>query len=173
MMVDTSVIKVSSRYGVLGGVVSFVFGLALYLLYKQNPYSEQTELFSTLIFVPVFVFLGVKYFKKYINPELSFAEAFKVAILITLFLAITVALLQLLYTLILGQDLVPQFILEAQTELVKSKLELTKSVGVDNYEMMLKEVSNRSALSLGLKQITLRWLVGFFVSIVSAVFFRK
>ncbi|AMM50511.1 hypothetical protein TH61_04025 [Rufibacter sp. DG15C] len=172
-MLDRSIVNISARYGLVGGVVSFIYGLCLYFIYHQNPYSEQTELSATLLFVPTFVFLGVKYFKKYIDTEIGFGKAFKVAFITVLILAGTVALLQLIYTLLIGNDLVPQFITEAQAELTKSRPDLVKSVGVENYEMMKQEVGTRNAFSLGMKQWTLRMLVGFFMSIVSAVFFRK
>ncbi|GAA4316390.1 DUF4199 domain-containing protein [Nibribacter koreensis] len=172
-MLDKSTVNVSLTYGLLGGVVSFIYGLAIYFLYGQNPYSEQTEFSGTLIFVPAFVFLGVKYFKNYIDTELSFKKAFTVAILIVLILACSLALLQLIFTLAFGGELVSQFANEARGELFQSKTELVKSIGKENYEMMVEEVGNRSALSLSLKQVTLRFLVGFFISIVSAVFFRK
>ena len=172
-MFDRPLVNVSARYGLVGGVVSFIYGLALYFIYGQNPYSEQSELSATLIFVPTFVFLGVKYYKKYIDPELSFAKAFKVAFLTVVSLAGIAALLQLVFTLSFGNDLVPLFIKEATSELVDSKESLVKSIGLENYEMMVQEVGKRNAFSLGMKQITLRVLVGFLISIVSAVFFRK
>jgi hypothetical protein len=172
-MFDRSIVSISARYGLVGGVVSFIYGLSLYFIYHQNPYSEQTEISATLLFVPTFVFLGVKYFKKYIDTELSFAKAFKVAFITVLILTGTVTLLQLVYTLLFGSDLVNQFISEAQAELTKNKPDLVKSIGLENYEMMKQEVGTRNAFSLGMKQWTLRMLVGFFISIVSAVFFRK
>ncbi|GGK89524.1 DUF4199 domain-containing protein [Rufibacter glacialis] len=172
-MFDKAVINTAIRYGVTGGIVSFAYVLILALAGFENLYDNTSEYSSTLVFVSVFVFLAIKYFKKFHDAELGFGKAFKVGMATVLFLAFTSAALLCLYSVVAGQEMIQEYIILSQERMELTKGELTKVMGEVNYKNAYQNLSQLNAYILAQINFVNRMVVGFFVSIVLGVFFRK
>src|SRR5688572_18792324 len=108
-MFDQQVGWTGIRFGVIGGLVSFAFILLIYF-FGLNPYGNY-RLYS-LIFIPIFVFFGIGYFKKFTDIELGFVKAFRVGLSVAFFAALSSAMLLYLFTFMAGPELFQEFIKE-------------------------------------------------------------
>ena len=89
-MFDVAVFRTGVRYGVMGALFGFAVLLGLYFT-GNNPYGINR--FYTFLFIPIFIFLGVRYYKKFVSGDLPFFKAFSVAFSISLYLALCSAML--------------------------------------------------------------------------------
>jgi len=172
-MFDRAVVHTAIRYGVTGGIVSFAFVVILALLGFENPYDTTSEYSSTLVFVSIFIFLAIKYFKKFHDAELGFGKAFKVGLLTVFFLAFTFALLMCIYSLFAGEGMIKEYIILSQKRMELTKQELTQVMGEVNYTNAYQNLNQLNAYTLAQISFVNRMVTGFFVSIVLGVFFRK
>ncbi|WP_207436370.1 DUF4199 domain-containing protein [Sabulibacter ruber] len=172
-MFDRAVINTAIRYGVTGGIVTFIYILVLALLKLENPYSNTSEYSSTLLFVPVFIFLSIKYYKRFHNSELGFLKAFKVGFLTVFFLAFTAAMLLCIYSVFAGEEMIKEYIILSQKQMELTKKDLVKLMGEANYKNAYQNLNQLNAYILAQISFVNRVVAGFFISIVLAVFFRK
>ncbi|RNI24477.1 DUF4199 domain-containing protein [Rufibacter latericius] len=172
-MFDRAVINTAIRYGVTGGIVSVVYILLLAFSGFENPYDNASEYSSTFIFVSVFIFLGIKYFKKFYDAELGFAKAFKVGLLISFFLAFTAAMLLCIYSVFAGQEMIKEYIILSQNRMEITRQELVKVMGELNYKNVYQNLNHLDGFKLAQISFVNRMVAGFFISIVLGVFFRK
>ncbi len=161
------------RYGVTGGIVGFLYILVLALLRLENPYGTTSEYSSTLLFVPAFIFMSIKYYKKFHNLELGFGKAFKVGFLTVFFLAFTTAMLMCIYSVFAGDQMIREYIILSQKQMETTRQELVKIMGEANYQNAYQRLNQVNAYVLAQITFVNRMVAGFFISIVLAVFFRK
>ncbi|MFB9861906.1 DUF4199 domain-containing protein [Rufibacter immobilis] len=172
-MFDKAVINTAIRYGVTGGIASFIYILILALTGFENPYDNASEYSSTLIFVSVFIFLAIKYYKKFHDAEIGFGKAFKVGFYTVFFLAFTTAMLMCIYSFFAGEQMIQEYIILSQKRMEQTKPELVKMMGELNYKNAYQNLNQLNAFVLAQITFVNRMLVGFFISIVLGVFFRK
>ncbi|WP_210490789.1 DUF4199 domain-containing protein [Rufibacter aurantiacus] len=172
-MFDRAVVNTAIRYGVTGAIVSFIYILILALAGFENPYDNTSEYSSTLIFVPVFTFLAIKYFRKFHDTELGFGKAFKVGLMTVFFLAFTTALLLCIYSGFAGQEMIQEYVILSQKRMELTKKELTQVMGEANYKNAYQNLNHLNPYILAQISFVNRMVAGFFTSIVLGVFFRK
>jgi len=165
--------SIALPYGIIGGVVTWVYILSLALLGLENPYNNIAEFSSTLIFVPVFVVLGIQGFKKYINPEMGFGHAFAVGLGVTFFLAFTTALLMGIYSQTFGSDLIQDYIVEMQKQMELNQTIASQKISEQDFEALYQDLGRLNAFQLAQRSFIYRFIAGFFVCVVSSVYFRK
>lgn len=172
-MFDRAVSNTAIRYGVTGGLCTFAFIVILALLGYESPYGDTSEFSTTLVFVPVFVFLAIRYYKKFAEAELGFGKAFKVGFATTVYLAFTSAVLMCIFSLLFGGNMIQEYIILMQQQMQANKAELVKLMGETNYNAAFVGVKDMNAYQLAQRTFLYRFGMGFFVSLVFAVFFRK
>lgn len=161
------------QYGITGGVVSAVFVILLALLGFENPYSNAAEFTSTLVFVPVFVVLGVRNFRKYIDTSMGFGKGLLVGVSITVCLALTAAVLLGLYSLLFGEEMIQAYIVEMQGQMEVNQAIPNLKINEQQYQGLYQDLSKLNAFQLAQRSFVYRFLPGLLVSLVSAVYFRK
>ncbi|ALJ01779.1 DUF4199 domain-containing protein [Rufibacter tibetensis] len=172
-MFDKAVVNTAIKYGVTGGIVSFAYILILALIGFENPYDNTSEYSSTLVFGSVFIFLAIKYFKKFHDSELGFGKAFKVGFVTVFFLAFTSAMLLCIYSFLAGEELIKEYIILSQKRMELTRQELTQMMGEVNYKNAYQRLNQLNAFTLAQISFVNRMVAGFFISIVLGVFFRK
>ncbi|MBA9079323.1 MULTISPECIES: DUF4199 domain-containing protein [Rufibacter] len=172
-MFDRAVVNTAIRYGVTGGVVGVVYVVSLALLGLENPYANVAEVSSIVFFIPVFIILATKYYKKYYGAEIGFAKAFKVGLATTFFLAFTTAVLLCIFSLLAGEEMIQQYIILEQENMRLHQKELIQMMGEPNYKFAFEKLKELNATTLAQRTFMFRMLAGFLTSIVSSVFFRK
>jgi len=171
-MFDQAVVRTGIRFGVLCALASFVVTLILYFS-NINPYGHNS-MFSVL-FIPVFIFLGSSYFKKYNDQNIGFLKAFRVALTITFFSALCSAMLLFIFSTFAGVELIERHIAEMKAIMLEpqTKALSIKAVGQENYDLALKNLEKTSPYDLAGDDFFKKTGIGFLVSIVAATFFRK
>ena len=171
-MFDQAVVRTGIRYGVMCALASFLVTLILYYT-GINPYGHNS-IFS-LLFIPLFIFLGSSYFKKYNDQNIGFLKALRVALTITFYAALCSAMLLFIFSAFAGVDAIKLHITEmkALMEEPTTKTQLLEQVGKSNYELALKKLEETSPYDLAADEFFKKAGVGFLVSIVAATFFRK
>ncbi|MFC6996135.1 DUF4199 domain-containing protein [Rufibacter roseus] len=161
------------RYGVTGGVVTFLYIICLALLGLESPYNNITEFSSTLIFVPIFVVLGIKEYKTFTNAAVGFGQAFMVGLAVTVFLGLTTAVLMCLFSLTIGSDMIQPYIVEMQRQMELNQSDPAQKIDEQKFKLVYQELEEMNALHLAQRTFMYRLITGLVVSIVSGVYFRK
>ena len=171
-MFDQAVVRTGIRYGVLCALASFIVTVLLYFLHI-NPYGHNS-MFSVL-FIPIFVFLGSAYFKKYNDQNIGFFKAFRVALTITFFSALCSAMLLFIFSTFAGVESIERHIAEMKAIIIdpQTKEVTIKAIGAENYELALKNLEKTSPYDLAGDDFIKKIGIGFLVSLVAATFFRK
>lgn len=79
--------KISIKYGVIAGITATLFMITSTLLHYDNPNFENGEIigYSGMLIAFIFIFIAVKSYRdKQNNGVISFGEAFKIGLFITL-----------------------------------------------------------------------------------------
>ncbi len=123
--------------------------------------------------LPVFIFLGMKYYKQFLDTELSFFKGLRVGLAISFYTALVTAMLLFIFLYFFGHELVTEYIAEMQTLLEATREESIKLYGEEIYEQSYKELGSMSLSRLASFDFIARLVVGSLFSLVAAVFFRK
>ena len=169
-MFDQAIARVGIKYGVLCGIVCFGILLLAYFL-GYNPLGSSGQV--SYLPLPVFIFLGLKYFKQFNDSEISFFKGWRVGFSVTFYTALTTALLLFLFIYFVGPDLIKETMEEMRIMLETNKEEQIRLFGKDNYDMLIAESENITPGELAVSDFFRRLLLGGLLSIVAAVFFRK
>jgi hypothetical protein len=172
-MFDRAVTNTAIRYGVTGGIVSFIYIAILALLGLENPYDDTAEFSSTFIFVSAFVFLAIKYYKKFNDAEIGFGKAFKIGLFTTFYLAFTTAVLMALFSQFAGGHMIQEYIQAKQVYMEANRQAIVQVMGELNYSRGLEGLKQLTGYDLAQRSFLYRMITGFFISIILGVFFRK
>jgi hypothetical protein len=169
-MLNQTIVRVGVRYGVLCGLACFVILLALYLL-GYNPLGNLGR--WSYLPLPVFIFLGLRYFKGFYDAELGFWKGVRVSLAITFYTALCTSMLIYLMIYLAGPEMIQQHVAELRALLLETKEEQIKILGERNFEQAFKDLDTLSPSMLATYDFLSRMFVGGIFSVVAAVFFRK
>lgn len=169
-MLNQTIVRVGVRYGVLCGVACFVILMALYLM-GFNPFGDAGR--WSYLPLPVFIFLGLKYFKGFHDAEVGFWKGMRVNMSITFYTALCTSMLIYLLIYMVGPEIIQQHVAELRTLLDESREAQVKLLGERNFEEAYKGLDTLSPSMLATHDFLSRMLVGLVFSVVAAIFFRK
>jgi hypothetical protein len=169
-MLNQTIVRVGVRYGVLCGLVSFAVLLLLYLL-GYNPLGNAGR--WSYLPLPVFIFMGLRYFKLFHDAEIGFWKGVRVNLAITFYTAMCAAMLVYVMLYLVGPELIQQHVAELRTMLDESREAQIKLIGESTFEQAYQDLDQLSPSMLATQDFLSRMLVGVMFSIVAAVFFRK
>ena len=169
-MFNQAIVRVGVRYGVLCGLACFVLVLALHLL-GYNPFGDLGR--ATFLPIPVFIFLGIRYFKRFNEAELGFMRGLRVGLSISFYTALCTAMLVFLLVTLVGPEMVQRHIAEMKQLLEESREEQIRIMGKELYEQGYKAIESITPSMLAADDFVRRLFAGAVFSLVAAVFFRK
>ena len=169
-MLDQTIVRVGVRYGVLCGLASFVIIMALYLM-GYNALGEAGR--WSYLPLPIFIFMGLRYFKRFHDTEVGFWKGVRVSLSVTFYTALSAAMLLYLMLYLVGPELIQQHVVELRALLDQSREAQVKLIGAAHFEQAYKELDNLSPSMLATHDFLSRMMVGVLFSVVAAVFFRK
>lgn len=171
-MFDQAIFRTGVKFGVLCGLAGFVVVLLLYFT-GQNPYGQYN--IWGWIFIPVAVFWGLSYFKRFNDQELGFVKALKVGFFIAFYAALSSAMLLYIFSAVTGIEPIERHIAE-----MKMVLESTREAALQSkvlsqqaYEQTYKDLDKTTPGMLAVDDFVKRIIVGLLAALVGAVFFRK
>ncbi|WP_282134679.1 DUF4199 domain-containing protein [Seonamhaeicola maritimus] len=147
-------IKKYGLYGLLTGLVIFLLHLTLG---KDLSYSTNEIIGYISIFISLsFVFFGIKHYRdKVNNGVVSFGKALSIGILISVLVAIGIALADFIYT---------QFINPAWFE---NYYQMMRDAGKED------EIMEMTSFTAGLFMLTLVTVIGFIISLISSLILQR
>lgn len=169
-MLNQTIVRVGVRYGVLCGIACFALVLALYL-FGYNPLGEAGR-FSYLP-IPVFIFLGLRYFKSFHDAEIGFWKGLRVGLAITFYTALCTGMLVYLMIYLIGPEIVQQHVAQMKALLDETREEQIRIMGERMYEQGYQALDSVTPSMLAADDFVKRMFAGGLFSVVAAVFFRK
>lgn len=169
-MLNQTIVRVGVRYGVLCGIACFVILLVLYLL-GYNPLGDIGR--WSYLPLPIFISMGLRYFKGFYDAEIGFWKGLRVSMSITFYTALATAMLVYLMIYLAGPEMIQQHVVELRTLLDQTREEQIKLLGERNFEQAYQDLDKLSPSMLAAYDFLGRMFVGGIFSIVAAVFFRK
>jgi len=143
-------IKKFGPYAAITGAV--LFFSALYFLNGLSYKVQEISGYATIVMSLIFVFFGIKHFRDKENDGIvSFKKALIIGITITVFAAISFAIVDYIYTTMINQNF------------AKDYIELTKSD---------KSVTGM-AVSFALLMFATVFIIGFIISLLSALILQQ
>lgn len=165
-------LRITIRYGVIGGVVAFALVVIMFYL-GRHPLVVSPYLDFRILLFGIFVFFALKEFRDYDqNGVLYFAQAMLGGFSVVLTLGLVATLLVFIFG-----SLEDKFVLryiEQVTEYVRgfSQADIDK-LGKDVYERNLAALPSTNITRLALTYFIQGLVLGFFVNIVIAVIVRR
>ena len=147
-------IKKYGLYGLLTGVVIFILHLTLgkYLRYSTNEIIGYISIFISLSFV----FFGIKHYRdKVNNGAVSFGKALSIGILISVLVAIGIALADFVYTKFINPDWFENY------------YQMMRDAGKED------EIMEMTSFTAGLFMLTLVTVIGFIISLISSLILQR
>lgn len=169
-MFNQAIVRVGVRYGVLAGAACFVVMLLLYLI-GANPLGEAGR--YSFLPIPIFLFLGIKYYKQFMDAELGFLRGLRIGFSISFYTALTAAMLLFLFLYLAGDSLIQQYVVELRTLMEAQKEAQIQALGQEMYDQGYAAIDTISPSLLATYDFMGRFFVGVLFSVVAAVFFRK
>lgn len=169
-MFDQATVRTGIRYGVINGICGFLIIVLIYLG-GGDPYGHK-NLISYLI-IPVFIILGLNHYKSYRMEAVGFAKAFLVAFSITLYTALTSAMLLYVFAVLVGPEVLQRHIVEMKALMDLTRNEAVRMVGQEAFDQAYADLSNRSPFQLANEDFMRRIFFGLVVSVVAAFLKRK
>ncbi|TPE39588.1 DUF4199 domain-containing protein [Pontibacter mangrovi] len=158
------------RYGVISGAVCFALVALLYFM-GYNPFGEAGRI--SYLPIPVFIFLAIRYFKKYNFGDLSFGKGFRLGLAVAFYTALCASMLVFLLIYLVGPEIVQQHVTEMKVLLEESREEQVRVLGQQMYEEGLKALDAVTPSMLAADDFVRRMFAGLVFSLVAAIFFRK
>lgn len=171
-MYDLSVFREGVKYGLGCALIGFGALLILYFT-GTNPFGSNLVL--TVITLPPAILLALYQFKKYIDPNIGFLKAFSLGLLISATAAVLSAGLVLGLAKVAGKPALERHISEMKAVLEEptAKAKTIEIAGEENYVLALKNIEQITAWDLAADDFYKKLGIGFLISLVAAVFFRK
>lgn len=165
-------LRISLRYGAVGGVLAFVLLLIMYYL-GRHPLVTAPFLDFRILLFGIFIFFALKEFRDYEQDGvLYFAQAmiggFVVIMIMT---TITSVLLQIFGTM--EKNFVATYIDQVTTYIKSFSKEEIERVGKEAYERNLKALPSTNISELTITYFVHGMVIGFFVNVILSVILRR
>ncbi|WP_373492879.1 DUF4199 domain-containing protein [Aquiflexum sp.] len=158
------------RFGLIGGIFCvFAFLMFNWLGYDPTNFSM---LFGYVL-IPIFVFLGIRYFKKEVNNgELSFAHGMTIGFLIYTMIAF-ISCLGIWIVLLIDTSLF-EAIKILKLEVLNTNKELIISqLNEKSFDVTLQNIMTMKPIDIALNDFIWKILPGLFFTIIISIILRK
>ena len=169
-MFEQATVRTGIRYGVIGGISSFLVVLILYFT-GGDPYGQKSLI--SYLFIPLFLVMGLKYYKSFRPEKMGYGKALSVALSITLYLAVTAALLLYAFAVLAGPEVLQKHIAEMRLMMESSREQAIELVGEEAYKQVYDDLGNRSPVQIANEDFIRRLFLGSIVALFVALFTKK
>ena len=171
-MFNQAIVRTGVKFGVICALAGFAVILIIFLA-GLNPYGQNSM--WSWVFIPVAVFWGLHYFKRYNDQELSFFKALKVGWSIAFYSALCSAMLLYIFSALAGLEAIERHIAEMKMllETTREAAMQSKVLSEEVYQQTYKDLDKTSPSMLAVDDFVKRIFVGVLAAIIGAVFFRK
>jgi hypothetical protein len=169
-MFDQATVRTGIRFGVMGGISSFAVVVLIYLA-GGDPYGQKSLL--SYLLIPFFIVLGINYYRSFREEAVGFGKALSVAVSVTLYAAVTAALLLYAFAIMAGPEVMQRHVAEMKTMMDLTREQAIRLVGREAYEKAYSELGKRTPGQIASEDFVRRIIFGSLVSLITAFFKRK
>lgn len=164
--------RISLRYGLIGGVIAFVLVVIMFYL-GRHPLIVSPYLDFRILLFGIFVFFALKEFRDYDQDGvLYFAQAMLGGFMVILTLTLVATFLIWIFGTF-EHDFVTSYIDQAMAYVKGFSQEDIEKVGKENYERNLKALPATNISMLAFTYFIHGLVLGFFVNIILSVIVRR
>jgi hypothetical protein len=165
-MFEQATVRTGIRYGVIGGISSFLIVIVLYFT-GGDPYGQKSLI--NYLFIPLFMVMGLKYYKSFRLERMGYGNALAVAFSINLYLAVTAALLLYAFAVLAGPEVLQKHIAEMRLMMEMSREQAVQLVGEEAYKQAYDDFRSRSPVQIANEDFIRRLFLGSIVALVVAL----
>jgi len=169
-MFNQAIVRIGIRYGVLSGLICFALVALLYVI-GYNPFGDIGRI--SYLPIPIFIFLAIRNYRKYVFTDLSFGRGFRVGLAVAFYTALTSALLVLALIYLAGPDILQAHIAEMRAILEETREQQVQILGEASYNQVYEALGTLTPTTQAADFFLWRMIVGSIFALVAAVFFRK
>lgn len=171
-MLNSPLIKIPFRYGLIGGVIGCVVIASLYYM-GRHPFLLPVIFDFRIVMFSVFIFLALKEVRDYYQQgNLFFWQGMTGSYVFI----VTSAVIGSLFTWGLAtwdSSFLPSYISSLQEQMRNFQKQIEESVGVEAYQEQLAKLPGTSALDLAADYFLKSLIIGLFLTILISVVLRK
>lgn len=167
--------KISIKYGVLAGITATLFMITSTLLHYDNPNYKNGEIigYSGMLIAFIFIFIAVKSYRdKQNNGVISFGEAFKIGLFITLIASTFYVVTWLIEYYFFMPDFMDKFINSTMENLKSQGLSPTE-IAAKSEEMEMYREWYKNPLLVILFSYMEILPVGLFITLISSLILKR
>ncbi|MCX2742193.1 DUF4199 domain-containing protein [Pontibacter anaerobius] len=169
-MFNQTIVRIGIRYGVLSGLICFALVALLYFI-GYNPFGDMGRI--SYLPIPIFIFLALRNYKKYIDTELNFGRGLRVGLTVAFYSALSSAMLVFVFIYLVGPDILQNHIAEMQALLEETREQQIQLMGEESYRNVYNALNSLTPSTQAADFFLWRMIVGSIFALVAAVFFRK
>lgn len=158
------------KFGLIGGI----FCILSFVLFAWMGFDPTNfNIIFGFVLIPIFVFLGIRYFKNHYNLGLlSFAHGMTTGFLIYTIVAVVSGLG--IWFILLGSPSLFEQIRESKIEVMESNKDLIVSqLSEESFDVTFQSVLNTSPFDIALNDFIWKIIPGLFFTIIISIILRK
>jgi len=165
-------IRHSIGYSLICGLlISVLFFLSLF--FNSNPFIDLSQLFFDFLIFSIFIFFGIYSFKKSTeNNQFHFWQGMTISFLIYI-PAIIIFALVMFISFRLDASILEDYKLQAMDFLMEKKDIYIEQFGEKQFEEQKSAILEINSIDLILMSVVKKAIVGFFISPIASIIFRK
>ena len=165
-------IRISTRYGTVGGILAFVLLVILFYL-GRHPLVTSPFLDFRILLFGIFIYFTLKEFRDYEQEGvLSFTQAMMGGLAVILIMTTITSILLHVFGM-LEKDFVQTYIEQITAYLKSFSKEDIEKIGQENYERNLSNLPTTNMAQLTQIYFVQGLVIGFFVNIILSVILRR
>jgi hypothetical protein len=171
MALNPQLVKVSVKYGFVGGFMAAIVFLSLYLL-KENPLLH-IRLFD-FVLIPIMVFFCIKEYRDlHVENEFFFWQGMTIGFFTYFLIAVLSALFIAAFVHWYDYNLLLDFIQTRTQEVIDNQELFVEKVGRETYETTLANLRDTKIHHIALDDFIKKLGIGLFYTIIISVILRR
>ncbi len=165
--------KTVLRYGMYGSItLAILFSLGLYLGQFLDYTAREVIGYTTMVVSLSFIFFAIKHYRdKENNGIVSFKQALKIGVLISLIVALVFGIIDVIYIEFINPDFTAEYYAHHVEQYKNSLPEAEFQEKLKELEAQ-KEMFSSTAMSFIVMSMTV-FVLGFIVSLISTIFLQR
>lgn len=172
-MLKNPIVKVSLKYGAIGGLLAIILLIVLYAV-GQNPLLSTKKIPFGIILIPLLVFFSIKEFRDYFNnSELRFWQGLVIGFVNYLIIALISAAFIWAFLSYYDQEILKELINFNVLNFEQNKTGFIETFDQATYDKVLADIRKTTVYHIALDDFVRKMLIGFISTFIISIFLRK
>ena len=172
MKIKSPLLAVPIKYGLVGGILSVLIFIIIYVLGK-NPLIIYRDFDFSFLLLPIFIAFSIKEFRdNWNNRSLKFGEGMSVGFINYLIVA-SISGLFIFIFLNIESSMLAEYISDRSLLIVNIKEDMVKTMGQELYQKTYDDLQGTTAYVIALDDFLKKIIIGLFLTIIISIIFKK